>query len=74
MEKVVFSKEQLQWINDNKTEFDKLGISINGVKDAENAFVKNTSAIIEAFKLRAKATAAQKLAADEYEKALVKKK
>ncbi|WP_130892504.1 hypothetical protein [Paraprevotella xylaniphila] len=71
--KLSSQKEQLQWINDNKTEFDKLGISINGVKDAENAFVKNTSAIIEAFKLRAKATAAQKLAADEYEKALVKR-
>ncbi|EGG55316.1 conserved domain protein [Paraprevotella xylaniphila YIT 11841] len=71
--KLSSQKEQLQWINDNKTEFNKLGISINGVKDAENAFVKNTSAIIEAFKLRAKATAAQKLAADEYEKALVKR-
>lgn len=71
--KLSSQKEQLQWINDNKTEFDKLGISINGVKDAENAFVKNTDSIIEALKLRAKAAAAEKLASEQYEKALLKR-
>ena len=65
-------KEQLQWIKDNKEEFDKLGIAINNVSDAENVFVDNTTAMIEALKLRAKAMAAQKLASEKYEEALKK--
>lgn len=66
-------EEQLQWIRDNKSEFDKLDISINGVTDAENVFVNNTAAVIEALKLRAKASAATKLASEQYEEALIKK-
>lgn len=60
-----------QWIKDNKSNFDRLGVSVNNVTDAENVFVDNTEAVINALKLRAKAAAAQKLAADEYEKALI---
>lgn len=60
-----------QWIKDNKSNFDQLGVSVNNVTDAENIFVNNTEAVINALKLRAKAAAAQKLAADEYEKALI---
>lgn len=60
-----------QWIKDNKSNFDQLGVSVNNVADAENIFVNNTKAVINALKLRAKAVAAQKLAADEYEKALI---
>lgn len=63
--------EKNQWIKDNKSEFDKLGVAVNDVTDAENIFVNNTEAVIEALRLRAKATAAQKLAAEQYEKALV---
>ena len=63
--------EKNQWIKDNKSEFDKLGIAVNNVTDAENIFVNNTNAVITALKLRAKAAAAQKLAAEQYEKALV---
>ena len=63
--------EKTQWIKDNKTEFDGLRISINNVTDAENAFVKNTEAVLNALRLRAKAAAAQKLAEEQYEKALV---
>lgn len=63
--------EKNQWIKDNKSEFDKLGIAVNDVTDAENIFVNNTEAVINALKLRAKAAAAQKLAAEQYEKALV---
>lgn len=63
--------EKNQWIKDNKSEFDKLGVAVNGVTDAENIFVNNTEAVINALKLRAKAAAAQKLAAEQYEKALV---
>lgn len=63
--------EKTQWIKDNKSEFDRLGISINDVAGAENAFVNNTQAIIDALRLRAKATAAQTLAAKKYEEALI---
>lgn len=63
--------EKNQWIKDNKSEFDKLGVAVNDVTDAENIFVNNTEAVVNALKLRAKAAAAQKLAAEQYEKALV---
>lgn len=65
-------KEQKQWIKDNKTEFDKLDVSVRNVSDAENIFVKNTSAIVLALQARAEAAAAMKLAADKYEEALTK--
>lgn len=64
--------EKNQWIKDNKSEFDKLGVAVNNVTDAENIFIENTRAVINALKLRAKAAAAQKLAAEQYEKALRK--
>ena len=63
--------EKNQWIKDNKSKFDKLGIAVNDVTDAENIFVNNTEAVVNALRLRAKAAAAQKLAAEQYEKALV---
>lgn len=65
-------KEQLQWIRDNKTEFDQLDISVTNVTDAENIFVDHTDVMVNALKARAKAAAAMKLAADKYEEALIK--
>ena len=65
-------KEQLQWIKDNKSEFDKLDVSVRNATDAENIFVDNTDVMVAALKARAKAAAAMKLAADNYEKALIK--
>ena len=65
--------EKDQWLRDNKSEFDALGIAVNNVADAENLFIKNTDVVIDALRLRAKAAAATKLASEAYEKALVKK-
>lgn len=65
-------KEQKQWIKDNKTEFDKLDVSVRNVNEAENIFVNNTEALIKALEARAEAAAAMKLAADKYEEALTK--
>ena len=65
-------KEQLQWIQDNKTEFDQLDISVRNVTDAENIFTNHTDVMVNALKARAKAAAAMKLAADKYEEALIK--
>lgn len=69
---ITSKKEQLQWIKDNKSEFDKLGISIKDVNEAENVFANHTDDMIESLRLRAKAAAAMKLAADKYEESLRK--
>lgn len=63
--------EKDQWIKDNKAEFDNLGVAVNNITDAENIFVDNTEAVINALKLRAKAAAAQELASKKYEEALI---
>lgn len=65
--------KQLQWIKDNKSAFDQLDISVRNINEAENAFEKNTDAIIKALQHRAKAAAATSLAEKEYEKALTKR-
>ena len=64
--------QKTRWIEDNQSEFNKLGISISNVRDAEKAFVDHTDAIIESFKLRAKAAAASSLAEEKYRDALIK--
>ena len=61
---------QNRLIETSKGEFDKLGISITTTKDAEDAFVRNTSNVIEALKARAKASAARTLAEEKYQEAL----
>lgn len=66
-------KDKLVWIKENKSEFDKLGIAIDNVSDAENVFVKNTEAVTSALKSRAMAAAAQSIAQQEYDKALRKR-
>lgn len=66
------NKDRMQWIKDHKSEFDQLGISIKNINEAENLFEEHTNDMILALQARAKAFAAQKLAQDKYEKALVK--
>ena len=65
-------KERQEWIEANKDEFHRLGIEIDGVSDAENAFVNNTRAVVEAMQARAKAEAAKGLASEKYAEALQK--
>ena len=65
-------KERQEWIEANKDEFHALGIEIASVSDAENAFVKNTRAVVEAMQARAKAEAAKGLASEKYAEALEK--
>lgn len=66
------SQEQQKFIEKNKDAFDSMGVSIKSVRDAENLFVDNTDNFINSLKLRAQATAAQDLAAEEYKKAIQK--
>lgn len=53
-----------------RDEIDQTGIAVNDINDAENLFVTNTDAYIAAIKLRAKAKAGEKLASEQYEKAV----
>lgn len=63
-------KAQTQWIKDNEKEFSKLGIAIDSINDANNAFVKNTEPVIAAYKARAKAEAAMNIVSQQYQKLL----
>lgn len=50
--------EKQRWIEENKSQFNALGFEIADVTDAENVFVKNTAAVVNA--LIARAVAAKK--------------
>lgn len=50
-----------KFIEDNKEAFDKLGVSIKSVNDAEKLLVKNTNSFVGAIMARARASAAQEL-------------
>ena len=64
-------KAQTQWIKDNEKEFGKLGITIDNINDANNAFVENTESVVAAYKARAKAEAALNIVSQQYQKLLV---
>lgn len=64
-------KAQTQWIKDNEKEFSKLGITIDSINDANNAFVENTESVVAAYKARAKAEAALNVVSQQYQKLLV---
>ena len=49
--------EKNQWLVDNKNKLVDLGIAVDNVVDAENAFNGNTNAVVENFIKRAKAAA-----------------
>ena len=63
-------QEKDQFIKENQDKFNKLGIEVNNVKDAENLLINNTDAFIASMKAKALATAAQELAAKKYAKYL----
>lgn len=51
------TQQRNDWIKQNQSAFRDLGLSINNAADAENAFNKNTDAVVAAFKKRAEAAA-----------------
>lgn len=51
--------KKLEWIENNKSAIDQLGLSIKNLTDAENVFVNNSQQMVRAFRLRAEAAAAQ---------------
>lgn len=64
-------EKQKQFLKDYADDINSLGISITDVNDAETLFVSSTGEFIASLKLRARATAAMSLAAEEYKKELV---
>lgn len=66
-------KDREDWLKRNSSAFRELDVECNNVNDADNIFVKNTTAMVEAFRYRAKAAAAQELAEKKYSEALVKR-
>ena len=59
-----------RFIDENKTSFSNLGVSVTSVKDAENLFVNNTAAFVKAMQIRAQATASESTLAELYAKQL----
>lgn len=65
--------EKTEFIKNNQSAFNELGISIDDTRDAENVFVKNTNAMVQALMLRARAIAMQNVAIKLYEDSIKKK-
>jgi len=65
-------EEKQKYIDDNQEAFNKLGVKINEVVDAENLFIDNQAAFIESIMLKAKAAAAMEMATDKYKVAIEK--
>lgn len=57
-------KAKTEFIKNNKSAFDELGLSVNSVKDAENALIENKDAFIAAEMQKAKAMAAREMATE----------
>lgn len=49
--------DKAKWIEENRKEWEKLGLNIKNVNDADEIFVRNSTAVIAALKARAKAEA-----------------
>ena len=64
--KLSTAHQKQQWIKQNQTEFNNLGLKINDVISAEKAFVSNTDAVVEALKKRAMVMAKQTQLTDLY--------
>lgn len=65
-------KAKKKFIDENQDSFKKLGVSVSGVSDAENIFVKNSTAMVASMMMRARAAAAMELATEQYKIGLQK--
>lgn len=60
-------KDREKWVQDNAGRFEELGFKVRSAKDAEDLLINNSQKFIEACILKAKALAAQNLAAEKYQ-------
>ena len=65
--------DKTNWIKDNATAFDNLGLKINSVNDADKVFVTQSANVIAALRARAKAEALEEKYKEEVIKAEEKK-
>lgn len=66
-------KAKEKFITDNQSAFNKLGVAIDGVNDADTLFILQTEAFKAAIDQRARATAAMEIAAEKYKEAFRKR-
>lgn len=62
------AKAKEQFLKDYREELDETGVSVRTLIEADNLFINNSAAYIDALKLRTQANAAQGLAEKEYAK------
>lgn len=62
--------QKTQFLKDTADEFERLGVSVQSVADAEDVLIKNTDNVIDSLRQRSHAAAVQALAAEEYGKAM----
>ena len=61
--------QRIEWIKNNQSAFQNLGLSVTDVSSAENVFVNNTSRVVQALDQRAQAAAWAAIAQEKYEAA-----
>lgn len=62
--------QRVEWVKENQTEFQNLGLSVNSVTDAENVFINNTDRMVAALRKRSEAEAAKQVATEYRSKAI----
>lgn len=65
-------KDREKWVQDNADRFEALGLKVYDAKTAEDVLIKNSENFVKACIAKAKALAAQQLAAEKYEEILKK--
>lgn len=60
-------KDREKWVQDNAGRFEELGFKVRSTKEAEDLLINNSQKFVEACILKAKALAAQNLAAEKYQ-------
>lgn len=65
-------KKKKKFIDENKKSFEELGISVRGVKDAENLLIDGEEAFLRTMNNRALIAASMELAAEKYKEAIAK--
>lgn len=60
--------EKTEWLKNNQSEFNNLGLSVGDLTTAERIFVNDTAKVVKALEARAQAMAAQSAMTDAYSK------
>ncbi len=65
-------KDREKWVQDNADKFNELGYKVTNAKEAEDLLINNSQKFVAACILKAKALAAQNLAAEKYQEIIKK--